>query len=319
MNSLKVSIIIPTYNREELLPHAINSALNQTYQNIEIIVVNDASTDNTETVIHSFKDTRIRYIRHEKNQMLAASRNSGVAVACGEFVCFLDDDDIMEPDMISSCIDEIISKNADIVHVGFLYFTAEKPPNISASDVYNPPLVNFQKMLTQNFWPVNSVLIRKDLLTKAGKADTQLKTCEDWDLWLRILYLKPTISYVNRYLVRIRLHQSNMSRNRYPMFLGHYKILTKWQKILSESEKKKNKINFHITLESYKVALYGIVEDPRQKSFFKGILLKSFSIYPPFFLITATLYIVTFLPINFLHHITFTIEKILQKRSIYQQ
>src|SRR5919106_1816578 len=89
----KVSVIIPTYNRVESLPLAIKSVLAQTFQDFEIIVVDDASHDNTPAVIARFNDERIRYIRHDTNKKISASRNTGVLNSRGSYIAFLDDDD----------------------------------------------------------------------------------------------------------------------------------------------------------------------------------------------------------------------------------
>ena len=94
-NQSKVSVIIPTYNRAYLISRAINSVLNQTYQDFEIIIVDDGSTDNTEEVIKEFqeKDERIKYIRHKNNKGEAAARNTGIKAAKNEYISFQDSDD----------------------------------------------------------------------------------------------------------------------------------------------------------------------------------------------------------------------------------
>ncbi|VEP12237.1 Glycosyl transferase family 2 [Hyella patelloides LEGE 07179] len=89
-----VSVIIPTYNRADLICQTLNSVLRQSYQNLEIIVVDDRSTDNTETVINSINDPRIRYLSHSTNQGGAAARNTGIDAAKGEYIAFLDSDDV---------------------------------------------------------------------------------------------------------------------------------------------------------------------------------------------------------------------------------
>jgi len=88
-----VSVIIPTYNRAHTIGRAIKSVLNQTYQDFEIIVVDDGSTDNTEEVVKSFRDKRIRYIQHKKNKGAAAARNTGIKSAKGKYIAFQDSDD----------------------------------------------------------------------------------------------------------------------------------------------------------------------------------------------------------------------------------
>jgi len=91
--SVTVSVIIPTYNRAHLVGRAIRSVLNQTYQDFEIIVVDDCSTDNTEEIVKGFNDHRIRYMRHDRNRGGSAARNTGIKASQGKYIAFLDSDD----------------------------------------------------------------------------------------------------------------------------------------------------------------------------------------------------------------------------------
>ena len=95
-----VSIIIPTFNRGYILPRAIKSALSQTYQNIELIIIDDGSTDNTEEIVKDFSDPRIQYIRYSENKGRPAARNKGIKKSKGDFFAFLDSDDEYPPEKI---------------------------------------------------------------------------------------------------------------------------------------------------------------------------------------------------------------------------
>ena len=88
-----VSVIIPTYNRKHVLTKAIQSVINQTYQSLELLIIDDGSTDGTEKAVKEFSDSRIRYFRYECNMGVAAARNVGVKEATGEYIAFLDSDD----------------------------------------------------------------------------------------------------------------------------------------------------------------------------------------------------------------------------------
>jgi glycosyltransferase involved in cell wall biosynthesis len=117
----KVSVIIPTYNRAGLLKRAIQSVLNQIYQDFEIIIVDDASTDNTENVIESFKEHRIRYIKHESNKGAAVARNTGIKFANENYIAFQDSDDEWLPEKLEKQMEiiEHASPRVGVVYTGY--------------------------------------------------------------------------------------------------------------------------------------------------------------------------------------------------------
>ena len=115
--SPKVSVIIATYNRAALLPRAVNSVLAQTYTDFELIIVDDRSSDDTQEVIRTFTDPRIRVIRHEANRGAAAARNTGISEARGEYIAFLDDDDECMPNRLADQV-SVLDANPD---VGMVY------------------------------------------------------------------------------------------------------------------------------------------------------------------------------------------------------
>ena len=113
----KVSVIIATYNRADLLPRAVSSTLDQTYSDFELIIVDDCSSDDTQEVALTFTDPRIRVIRHETNLGAAAARNTGIAHARGEYIAFLDDDDECMPNRLADQV-SVLDSNPD---VGMVY------------------------------------------------------------------------------------------------------------------------------------------------------------------------------------------------------
>ena len=118
MNDI-ISVIIPSYNVEKYLDCCIESVVSQTYKNIEIILIDDGSVDNTALMCDAWseKDSRIRVI-HQNNQGLSAARNNGIKVATGKYICFVDSDDYIEADLFESCITSIKNNNSDIVVFG---------------------------------------------------------------------------------------------------------------------------------------------------------------------------------------------------------
>jgi len=105
----RISVIIPSYNRANTIGRAIQSALSQSYQDFEIIVIDDGSTDHTEEVIRSFQDSRIRYIRHNRNRGGSAARNTGIHAARGEYIAFLDSDDEWLPQKLELYFAQTVS------------------------------------------------------------------------------------------------------------------------------------------------------------------------------------------------------------------
>jgi glycosyltransferase involved in cell wall biosynthesis len=182
-----VSILIPTYNRARLLSRAINSVLNQTYQEFELIVVDDGSIDNTNEVIKSFNDLRIRYIRLEQNRGSAAARNIGINAAQGEYIAFQDSDDEWQPEKLEKQmrIFENASAQVGVVYTGFYLINGDRKkyipgPNIKTKgDIYN-------ELLKGNFVGTPAAVVRKRCFEKVGVFDEHLPGLEDWELFIRI-------------------------------------------------------------------------------------------------------------------------------------
>jgi len=108
-----VSVVIPTYNRADKIDRSLTSVLNQTYENLEVVVVDDGSTDNTEEVIRSYEDTRVHYIGHEENKGATAARNTGIEAAKGEFIAFQDSDDEWHPKKIEKQVEAYMNSPDD--------------------------------------------------------------------------------------------------------------------------------------------------------------------------------------------------------------
>jgi glycosyltransferase involved in cell wall biosynthesis len=168
-----ISVIIRSYNREECLGRAINSALNQTYPNIEIIVVNDGSTDNTLKMLNSLKSKKIKIISHTKNLGLVAALNSGFnQVSNNSFaISFLDSDDVWIPDHLSILSNKMRSDS----HLGFVYgqTSGRKKITIEGCDLYREILQN--KALA----PLCALLVRKELANEVFPIISNVNMCED--------------------------------------------------------------------------------------------------------------------------------------------
>lgn len=212
-NTPRVSVIIPTYNRASIVPRAIDSVLLQTYTDYEIIVVDDASTDETGTLLIKKYKNKIFYMRKEKNEGLAAARNTGIRAAHGVYTAFLDDDDAWLPEKLALQIkamedDPVVG----LVYCG--YHQVDDNDTILATVRPEKRGAVFHDLLYQNCitGSASAVLLKTELLHDAGYFNASLSACEDWDLWIRISRLC-TVEFVDAPLVKWHVHPSNMHKN----------------------------------------------------------------------------------------------------------
>jgi glycosyltransferase involved in cell wall biosynthesis len=214
-----VSVIIPTYNRVELLKKTVESVRRQTYVDYEIIVVNDGSTDGTAEWLQQQIDIiGVSQI----NAGIAASRNKGVSVGRGHWMAFLDHDDLWAEDKLQIQTD-FIRSNPEVAMV------AAKHVRIG-SRLGKPESIRwikgdlFSKVYSESFIHTSSVMIRRDALEKIGGFPTKYKFADEFDVWLKISRNFP-IAFVNKPLVFIRFYDSNTSHNRIGVRSDTYDIL----------------------------------------------------------------------------------------------
>ena len=183
-----VSVIIPTYNRAELLKRAIQSVLHQTYQDFDIVVIDDASTDDIRGMVESFNDDRIHYIRHGSNRGPSASRNTGIRATKAKYIAFIDSDDEWLPEKLEKqlAIFETASERVGVVYTAF-WRIAEQ------GQTYFPWLNMSQRggdihdaLMNENFITTSVVVIRRDCFEKTGMFDEGFPMWEDWELWIRV-------------------------------------------------------------------------------------------------------------------------------------
>lgn len=189
--SPKVSVIIPTYNRSHVLGRAVRSVLNQTYQDFELIVVDDGSSDATVEVVSGFADPRIRYLRHEENRGAAAARNSGIKAARGEYIAFLDSDDEWFPEKLQKQV-EAFAKLPP--RVGMVYTDLWKIGDDGvrrywrASRILPDDGLVYDHLLADRLTGISlpSVVVRKECFTKVGMFDEEFPRLIDRELFMRL-------------------------------------------------------------------------------------------------------------------------------------
>ncbi|HET6993727.1 MAG TPA: glycosyltransferase family 2 protein [Chitinophagaceae bacterium] len=204
---MKFSIVIPTYNRADIIAKSLDSICNQTYTNWEIIVVDNASTDNTAELMADYvKRGNIRYIVNEKNYERSYSRNRGMQLATGDFVSLLDSDDILYPDCLQKAAD-FIQSNPDTIFFHCLYEILGEDYKPIRRDPF-PPVTNpFKAIAKGNFISNIGVFYRKDLLKQVKFDETPILIgVEDYDFVLNTILHTGKVERVNEFVCGIYDH-----------------------------------------------------------------------------------------------------------------
>src|SRR4030042_6035179 len=206
---MKVSAIILTYNRAQILVEAVDSVLNQTFRDFELIIVDNYSSDDTESVVKSCQDKRIRYFKNQNEGLLGINRNFGIEKAHGEYIAFLDDDDLWLPEILEKQV-KLLDSNKELGLVysdcyimddsgalrGKTFFATRKPVKGTA----------FKELLQTNTIPILTAVIRKETLDKVGGFSHEYIIAQDYDLWLRIVQHYP-IDFIDEPLAKYRVHR----------------------------------------------------------------------------------------------------------------
>ena len=181
----RVSIIIPTYNQADFLGDAINSALNQTYKNIEIIVVDDGSTDNTKEVCLKFNN--LKYV-YQKNQGQGSARNAGLGISVGEYVIFLDSDDRLMDSAVEIGLNDL-KKHSESAFVFGHIRIIDVYGNTHAEQIKQNIIKDnfYEKLLIGNYiWTMGAVFFKKNILEQINGFNNCYRGGQDWELYLRI-------------------------------------------------------------------------------------------------------------------------------------
>ncbi|MBK9282897.1 MAG: glycosyltransferase [Sphingobacteriaceae bacterium] len=193
------SIVIPTYNRGHIISHSIESVLSQSFNDFEVLIIDDGSTDDTENIVKSFSDSRIKYIKNE-NHGVAHARNTGIKLSSGKYIGFLDSDDVMENLHLQTAFDFINSKsNPEVIHLNFLWGSRDRSvvqknelPKSSPEDVFKACSLH-----------VNCLFILNDIAkNNLFNESKELMFAEDWDFFIKlavryqICYLDKTTTYL---------------------------------------------------------------------------------------------------------------------------
>ena len=227
---MRASLIIPTFNHARVLGAAIDSALAQTLGAVDVIVVDDGSTDDTPAVLARYAG-RVRVLR-QPNRGLSSARNAGLAAARGTFVAFLDADDVMAPTKLAAQL-EVLDRSPAIgwTYCDVLMETVATGATTRASERfgYGARALDgwlFPELIHGNFIPAIAPLVRRTALEAAGGFDERLTALEDWDMWLRLSLLAEA-RYTPAVLVTYRIRAGGMSEDRVRMDKSRFQVLDK--------------------------------------------------------------------------------------------
>jgi glycosyltransferase involved in cell wall biosynthesis len=208
----RVSVVIPTYNSAGLLREAIQSVLSQIYSDFEVVVIDDGSTDNTESVARSFGD-RVSYLKQE-NKGAGAARNHGIKRSRGEYVAFLDSDDLWLPGKLAEQI-PLLDRDPELGLVYSDWAVVAEQGEALPSYLRNLPAASgyvFDELVQCGFILTSGTVVRRSCFDDVGYFDETLSIAQDYDLWLRICY-RWKIALVNKPLVIKRNRDGNLSSN----------------------------------------------------------------------------------------------------------
>jgi len=293
-----ISIITPVYNVEKFIVETIESVINQTYTNWELILIDDGSTDNSGDICKQYteKDKRIKYF-YKTNSGQAAARNVGIKNAKGEYITFLDSDDLYSKDKLAQHFIDIIENPADFYYgAGYMLFENRiKNKTETYSWFYGKYSgIEFFKILYHSCAVnINSVFLKKELFNSIGYFDesTELRGTEDWDFWLRIakkvksIYGNPTPK------VYYRIHENGIHFQRANMLIGKWKIYEKYDNdkdVHSLARKREYRYVFreltkHLLIEKREFEIITILKEYLKKDPFSFVSIKQrllFNILP---------------------------------------
>lgn len=221
-----ISVIIPTHNRADLLKAAIQSVLDQTYTDFELLVCDDASNDHTQDTVAGFSDPRIVYRRYERNSGVIELRNNAVNSSSGEYIAFLDDDDEWLPEKLEKQVSVLdrSSPETGAVFTGAIFLDTKLGRERIVIPRHRGNI--FKELLFNDFIVTSSLLVKKICFQKAGLFDHGFKSASDFDMWIRISELFE-FDCIEEPLVKYRVHQNSISNNNLNVIRGIERLIAK--------------------------------------------------------------------------------------------
>lgn len=206
----KVSIIIPTYNREKTIETAVRSVLNQNYDNIEVIVVDDGSTDRTIEILESLHSDKLIILKNDKNRGACYSRNRGIEVSSGDYIAFQDSDDIWVPNKLETCISVLEKGECDFVFHQVICKNVKGEPITPIYD-FNNSKDKLLHVLIKGCGNTQSMIGKRECF-ESVKFDESLPRSQDWELMIRIVE-KYKVYFIEKPLVEYYMMDDSISKS----------------------------------------------------------------------------------------------------------
>lgn len=223
-----VSVVIPVYNREKTILRALNSVLRQTYSNIEVIVVDDGSTDSTVQVVRDRADERVRLICFSSNQGANRARNKGISEAKGEYIAFQDSDDEWLTDKLEKQLAYMRKAAVKAVYGPYILYDEGKvsivPGNYMNQDIYEKNIAETLKK--RNVVGTPTLIIQRELFSKIGMFDVDMKKLQDYEFVIRLVKNEP-LGYMKEPLVKAYRMEQSITSNMYLTLDAYAKIFEK--------------------------------------------------------------------------------------------
>jgi glycosyltransferase involved in cell wall biosynthesis len=267
----KVSVVMPVYNGEKTLRNSIESILNLSYKNFELIIINDGSTDSSEEIIKSFNDERIKYFKKENSGAQAAPRNLGISKATGDFIAFCDQDDIWYSEKLDKQI-KVYEISEERGGIGIIFCSAnlidEGDKKIGENSVLFEGFLSakesFNRLIMGNFITACSAIFPRHVFDEVGRLDENLKGVDDYDLWLRIAF-KYGIIGINEPLCGWRQSTNSFSVDKSKQYVEVEKIFDKLGDKTEEIKVGHGKNMIRIITASLLAKKYDIVSEYSKK------------------------------------------------------
>ena len=228
-----VSVIIPVYNQEKYIEQCLNSVVNQTYTNLEIIVIDDCSTDSSINIVNNFmnKDNRIKLIELPENKGVSTARNTGIDMATGDYICFIDSDDVWVLNKIEKQVKFMNENNYEFIYSNYAYLS-ERHKNSNINNNRNkttnvPKKITYKEAIKNTTIFVSTVMLNMHKLTKEQIYMPNYEIAQDTATWWKILKYGITAHGMSEVLAFYRVGIKSLSSNKFKAVLGSWKVYLK--------------------------------------------------------------------------------------------